>query len=230
MISTVITLISSPCPWYLSAWVHQFLSCQGPSALLLFTEIAIKEQDLLAIEDEKFNRHLNKPIIIEEDCWIGINVVIMPGVHIGKGCVIGANSVVTNDIPPYSVVGGNPSRSLKKRLVFKPPLEIHAGVKKDLPYFYRGFKPLLEGDELHKKYYMNAKSNFSIWLDYSQGESIYLEIKSTGKSAIYTDFSEKFSISNDWIRICFLSPKLNQPLNFSMTGVAIMVRKAYLGL
>jgi maltose O-acetyltransferase len=55
------------------------------------------------------------PIVIEDDVWIGINAVIMPGVHIGKGAVVGANSVVTHDVPPYSVVGGTPARVLRVR-------------------------------------------------------------------------------------------------------------------
>lgn len=55
------------------------------------------------------------PIIIEDDVWIGINVVVLPGIKIGKGSVIGANSVVTKNIPPYSIVGGVPAKIIKKR-------------------------------------------------------------------------------------------------------------------
>lgn len=53
------------------------------------------------------------PVIIEDNVWIGDNVVVMPGVHIGKGCIIGASTVVTNDIPPYSVVAGVPAKIIK---------------------------------------------------------------------------------------------------------------------
>ncbi|KAJ5110524.1 acetyltransferase [Penicillium argentinense] len=53
------------------------------------------------------------PIFIEDDCWIGANVVILPGVRIGKGSTIGAASVVTKDIPPYSVAVGAPARVRK---------------------------------------------------------------------------------------------------------------------
>ncbi|MDR0866391.1 MAG: acyltransferase [Candidatus Symbiothrix sp.] len=49
------------------------------------------------------------PVIIEENVWIGQNVSVMPNVKIGRGSVIGANSVVTCDIPPYSVAGGTPA-------------------------------------------------------------------------------------------------------------------------
>ena len=49
-----------------------------------------------------------KPIHIGNDCWFGANVVVCPGVTIGDGCVIGAGSVVTRDIPPMSFAAGSP--------------------------------------------------------------------------------------------------------------------------
>lgn len=47
--------------------------------------------------------------------WVGQNAVILPGVHIGDGAIIGADSVVGSDIAPYTVVVGNPARPLRKR-------------------------------------------------------------------------------------------------------------------
>jgi acetyltransferase-like isoleucine patch superfamily enzyme len=55
-----------------------------------------------------------KEVTIGNDCWIGGNTVIMPGVTIGNGCTIGAGSVVTKDIPPFSVAIGSPARVVKK--------------------------------------------------------------------------------------------------------------------
>jgi len=54
-----------------------------------------------------------KPVTIENDVWIGGNVVILPGITIGQGSVIGAGSVVTKDIPPFSVAVGSPARVIK---------------------------------------------------------------------------------------------------------------------
>ena len=53
--------------------------------------------------------------IIGNDVWIGQNAVILPGVHIGDGAIIGANSVVGSDVDPYTIVVGNPAKPLRKR-------------------------------------------------------------------------------------------------------------------
>ncbi|AIQ71626.1 Vat family streptogramin A O-acetyltransferase [Paenibacillus graminis] len=53
--------------------------------------------------------------IIGNDVWIGQNATIMPGVTIGDGAIIAANSTVTKDVPPYHIAGGNPARILRKR-------------------------------------------------------------------------------------------------------------------
>ncbi len=54
-------------------------------------------------------------IVIENDVWIGYESIIMQGVHIGNGAVIGARAVVTKDIEPYTIVGGVPAKSIRKR-------------------------------------------------------------------------------------------------------------------
>jgi len=53
--------------------------------------------------------------VIGNDVWIGQNAVILPGVHVGDGAIIGANSVVGSDVAPYTIVIGNPSKVLRKR-------------------------------------------------------------------------------------------------------------------
>ncbi|MCC0636194.1 MULTISPECIES: CatB-related O-acetyltransferase [unclassified Clostridioides] len=54
-------------------------------------------------------------IVIGNDVWIGYDAVIMPGVKIGDGAIIGTRAVVTNNVPPYSIVGGIPAKIIKKR-------------------------------------------------------------------------------------------------------------------
>ena len=55
-----------------------------------------------------------RPVVIEDKVWIGINATILPGVRVGYGAIIGANSVVTKDVPPMTVVAGNPARIIKE--------------------------------------------------------------------------------------------------------------------
>jgi len=56
-----------------------------------------------------------KPVVIENDVWIGARVIILPGAHIGTGSIIGAGAVVTRDVPSYSVVAGNPAQVVRTR-------------------------------------------------------------------------------------------------------------------
>lgn len=55
------------------------------------------------------------PVLIGNDVWIGSHSIILSGVTIGDGAIIGAGSVVTNDIPPYAIAAGNPARVIKYR-------------------------------------------------------------------------------------------------------------------
>jgi len=54
------------------------------------------------------------PIIIEDQCWLGFGCEILSGVRIGRHSIVAARSVVTKDVPPYSVVAGNPARVVKQ--------------------------------------------------------------------------------------------------------------------
>ncbi len=53
--------------------------------------------------------------VIQDGVWIGMRSMILPGITLGEGCVIAAGSIVTKNIPPYCIVGGNPSKIIKKR-------------------------------------------------------------------------------------------------------------------
>lgn len=58
--------------------------------------------------------HISKPITIEEGAWIGARAIVLGGVTVGKMSVIAAGAVVTKDVPPYTVVGGNPAKFIRK--------------------------------------------------------------------------------------------------------------------
>jgi maltose O-acetyltransferase len=58
---------------------------------------------------------VERPVVIENDVWLGANVIVLPGVRIGEGAVIGAGSVVTRSIPRMTVAAGNPARVIRQR-------------------------------------------------------------------------------------------------------------------
>jgi acetyltransferase-like isoleucine patch superfamily enzyme len=106
----------------------------------------IRDQDRLPFEPST--------VRIEEDCWLGWSAVVLPGVYVGRGAVIGANCVVSRDVPPYEVHGGAPHRRISKRLTFAPRPNIDANDNDCLPYFYRGF--LLSQDALKSSRMLNC--------------------------------------------------------------------------
>ena len=57
----------------------------------------------------------DEDVIFEGDNWIGMNVTILKGVTIGRGCIVAAGAVVNKSTPPYSIVGGIPAKVLKMR-------------------------------------------------------------------------------------------------------------------
>lgn len=99
----------------------------------------IKDQDQIVRADTELSSKHSRKITIEDDVWIGTNCVIMSGIKIGRGSVIGSNSVVTKDVPPFSVMAGSPAKLIKKRLELVPKNEIIFENNFDLPNFFKGF-------------------------------------------------------------------------------------------
>ena len=65
------------------------------------------------LKNKQWDHVKSKPIIIDDKAWIGFDSVILKGVHIGEGAIVAARSVVTKDVPPWTVVGGNPARFIR---------------------------------------------------------------------------------------------------------------------
>lgn len=89
----------------------------GPNVTIVTPVHPLVASERRAMLDEAGNvKHLcyAKPVSIGDDCWLGANVVVCPGVTIGSGCVIGAGSVVTRDIPDNSFAAGVPCRVIRE--------------------------------------------------------------------------------------------------------------------
>ncbi len=85
----------------------------GPSCNILSFNHSTTRIDIPMCEQGFQNERI---VVIDDDVWIGMNVIILPGVHVGKGAIIGAGSVVRKDVPEYSVVIGNPAVVIKNRI------------------------------------------------------------------------------------------------------------------
>lgn len=99
---------------------------------------------------EDIQNEYDKDIIIDEDVWIGARVTLLQGIHIGRGCEVGAGSVLRNSIPPYSIVIGNPAKIIGFRFT---PEEIVNHEKELYPEEERLPIELLEKN--YEKYFIN---------------------------------------------------------------------------
>lgn len=84
----------------------------GPDCIILTSNHGMERKDI-----PMWQQPSSKPraVVIGDDVWIGARVIILPGVHIGSGSVIGAGAVVTKDVAPGSIVGGNPAKLIRMR-------------------------------------------------------------------------------------------------------------------
>jgi acetyltransferase-like isoleucine patch superfamily enzyme len=83
----------------------------GPNAVIVSSDHDhLQTERLIVLQD-----HVMAPVFIEDDVWIGANVVVCGGVRIGRGAVVAAGAVVIRDVPPMAIVGGVPARALRAR-------------------------------------------------------------------------------------------------------------------
>lgn len=68
----------------------------------------------LGLPEERYRRYMGETggITVEDDAWIGVQVVILGGVTIAEGAIVGAGAIVHEDVPPYAIVAGNPARTI----------------------------------------------------------------------------------------------------------------------
>lgn len=110
----------------------------GTHPFRVVPHLPIREQERQLLAQPKAATSADRPVWVQDDCWLGAHVVVCPGVTIGKGSVIGANSVVTRDVAPYSVVAGSPARRIGTRLDWRPPSRLAPDRDEDAPYLLAG--------------------------------------------------------------------------------------------
>lgn len=86
----------------------------GPYVLISDNSHGASNRELLDTNPIKRPLCSKGGVVIEKNVWIGAKASIMSGVHIGQGAIIGANAVVTKDVPDFAVVGGNPAHIIKQ--------------------------------------------------------------------------------------------------------------------
>jgi acetyltransferase-like isoleucine patch superfamily enzyme len=181
----------------------------------------IKDQDRMAAQDQGYSAKRSRRVTVEDDCWLGINSVVTPGVTIGKGAVVGANSVVTKDVPPYCVVVGAPARVLRKRLEFVPPGRIDAARPEDRPYFYSGFEVSRNAvRHLHDTGGIAASGAFAIALDASAGDSLHMIVRSAAPGVATVTFGgQRSDVPAAYSEVAFeLEPRAAGLMRFHAGG------------
>ena len=87
----------------------------GPGVKLLGGNHVTDQIGRFMFDIEHKTPESDAPIVIEDDVWIGANVVILKGVTVKEGSIVGANSLVNKDVPPYSIVVGSPAKVIRFR-------------------------------------------------------------------------------------------------------------------
>jgi len=100
------------------------VDCRIAEQVSIGNRVMMGPECIIFTRNHKFNRHKKaysgytkvEKVVIEDKVWIGARCIILPGVTIGEGATIGAGSVVSKDVPPYTVVAGNPASVVKNLL------------------------------------------------------------------------------------------------------------------
>ncbi|CAM3572718.1 acyltransferase [Zobellia roscoffensis] len=96
-----------------------------------YQEIGVPIRLASQIRDADYNwKGSNQLTVVEDDVWVGLGAIILSGVKIGQGSIVAAGSVVTKDVKPYSIYGGNPARKISDRFECKEDLESHISLYK----------------------------------------------------------------------------------------------------
>jgi maltose O-acetyltransferase len=99
--------------------VNKFVALDGRGGIIIGDQVSISAYCKILTgyhdpDDTNF-QYKTKEVVIEDYVWIGTGALILPGVTLKRGCVVAAGSVVTKDVGPYEIVGGNPAKFIRRR-------------------------------------------------------------------------------------------------------------------
>jgi acetyltransferase-like isoleucine patch superfamily enzyme len=165
--------------------------------------LSIREQERRLFQKDGNLNPFDHLVWVQDDCWLGTNVVICPGVIVGKGAVIGANSVVNKDIPPYSVAAGCPAKLVGKRLEWAPKSSVDVGLEEDHPYLLdahlvrrvSGYVALLSNSTTLLAALRKPDFIYSVSVEWKCQNGFYWTI--AGKNTYQEPGSGQFIISSD---------------------------------
>ncbi len=192
--------------------------------------ILIRDQDVRVAADPALSTGHSRPIRVEEDCWLGMNSVIMPGVTVGRGCIVGSNAVVTRDLAPYTVAVGAPARMVGRRLEFSPPDVLDWANLEHVPYFYRGFE--LSDEERAGNLSSGghvARRDFALWPAGTSGSTVVIRICAQGGGiSSVTHEAGSIPVSGEWQDIRVPRGDARAPMSFFLAGAPISISQVRL--
>ena len=107
-----------------------------PNFVIIEDGVSLAGQNFILTHNKplEYHKHLSEaclaPVRIKKNAWIAIGVIILPGITVGEGAIVASGSVVTKDVPPYTLVGGVPAKVLKE---FEMKDGVPVGFKKQAP-------------------------------------------------------------------------------------------------
>jgi putative colanic acid biosynthesis acetyltransferase WcaF len=112
-------------PWNLEMDEYSCLAsevdCYNASPVKIGANTTISQKTFLCTATHDISKHdlplISEPIIIEDQVWVAADAFIGPGVRVGQGAVVGARGCVFKDVDPWTVVGGNPAKFIKNRII-----------------------------------------------------------------------------------------------------------------
>lgn len=124
-------------------------SCSAPNLTVITGNHGREIGELFVTTASQHSEDVEKDVVVEEDVWLGTNVTLLSGVTVGRGATVGAGAVVRSNVPPYSIVSGNPAKVIG--FCFKPE-EVLEHEKTLYPEEERLSAELLEKN--YKKYFL----------------------------------------------------------------------------